>query len=162
MIPERRTSALAGMAILVVFVATGAGLVRLSAQQTPAVLPKVTRGSAPLYPRIAAAARIEGTVILRVSTDGERVSAVEVQSGPPLLARVATEGIKTWEFEPHSPTNFRVRFRYRLSRSFTCEGGCDNCRHLEDESVLLELPTDVELNANIPITCDPAVTIETK
>jgi hypothetical protein len=158
----RSVPRLAGIAVFGTFLAAGSGLFLLAAPQAQPSLPKVVHGSAPFYPRIAAAARIEGVVLLRVSTDGERVSKVDVESGPPLLVRVATENVKTWEFEPHSPTSFRVRFRYKLSRAFTCDGGCGNCRHLEEESVLLQLPTDVELNANIPIECDPAVTVEEK
>lgn len=152
----------AGIVVLGTALAAGSGLFSLAAQQTRVSLPRVVQGSAPFYPRIAVSARIEGIVLLRVSTDGKHVSDVDIESGPALLAKVSSENVRTWEFEPHSPTSFEVRFRYKISRAFTCEGGCGNCRHLENESVLLELPADVELNANSPISCDPSVTRKEK
>jgi hypothetical protein len=116
----------------------------------------------PLYPRAATAARVQGLVTLRVTTDGQRVTVIEPKSGPPFLVQATEENVKTWRFEPHAPTTFEVRFNYKLSTQYTCAPGCTDCRSAEKDSVLLQLPTDVELKATIPMLCDPAVTLEEK
>jgi hypothetical protein len=99
-------------------------------------------------------ARIQGVVCLRVSTDGKRVSSVEVVSGPPLLARLANDNVKTWLFNPHDPTSFDVTFHYKLLRPTNCDSNC-NCEFPEEEGVLLQLPTQVDLNAKIQMGCSP-------
>lgn len=128
-----------------------------AAQQARAPLPKVARACVPFYPRLAPAARIQGTVRLHLSTDGKRVSAVDAESGPPMLVQAAKENVKTWQFEPHTPTNFEVIFHYRLL-TYTCDSQC-RCASVEKESVLLQLPANVDISAVIPMICDPAVQI---
>jgi TonB family protein len=55
----------------------------------------------PVYPAIAVAARVSGTVVLSViiDTDGhvERAGAL---SGPPMLLQAAIDGVKRWTFRP--------------------------------------------------------------
>lgn|ERR1700719_3197811 len=135
------------------------GLILLSfvpsaAQQTEAPLPKVASASVPFYPQVAPSARIQGAVTLRLSTDGKGVSAIEAESGPPMLVQAAKANVKTWQFELHAPTSFEVTFRYRLL-SYVCESGC-RCHSEEKESVLLQLPTNIEVSATLPMICDPA------
>lgn len=132
----------------------GMGVIMAVGQQKP--LPSVTSASVPLYPRITQQAHIGGVVRLRVSTDGNRVASVEIQSGQPMLAQAAQENVKTWQFEPHSPMTFEVTFRYKLLPS-KCDAEC-NCDSAEKPSVLLQLPTDVEVNAKELMVCDPAST----
>ncbi|HUK42796.1 MAG TPA: energy transducer TonB, partial [Candidatus Acidoferrales bacterium] len=119
-------------------------------------MPSVTSASVPLYPRITQQAHIEGVVRLRISTDGNRVASVGVQSGQPMLAQAAQENVKTWQFEPHSPTTFDVTFRYNLLPS-KCDAEC-SCDSAEKPSVLLQLPIEVEVNAKELTVCDPAST----
>ncbi len=120
------------------------------AQQKP--LPVVISASVPLYPRIAQQAHIEGIVRLRISTDGNRVALVEVQSGQPMLAQAVQENVKTWQFEQHSPTTIEVAFHYRLLPS-KCDAEC-KCDSAEKPSVVLRLPTEVEVNAQELMVCD--------
>jgi hypothetical protein len=115
---------------------------------------------APLYPPLGRQARIQGAVILRVSTDGKRIVKFESESGPPLLVQAVKENTKTWEFEPHKPISFEVRFQYRLI-GYHCDARC-NCSGDEKESVLLQLPAYAELTTTLPMICDPAVPIEKK
>ena len=114
----------------------------------------------PVYPPLAPAARIQGVVVLRISTDGKHVVTFDAESGPAHLVQTAKDNVKTWEFEQHNPTSFEIQFRYRLI-GYHCETGC-KCYSDEKESVLLQLPTSVELSATLPMICDPAVTIEKK
>lgn len=52
------------------------------AQEDDQELPRVTAAAMPLYPTIAVAARIQGTVKVRVTTDGKGVASLETVSGP--------------------------------------------------------------------------------
>ena len=130
----------------------GMGEIKAIGQQKP--LPTVSSANVALYPRIVRQAHIQGVVRLRISTDGNRVASVEVQSGQPMLAQAAQDNAKTWRFEPHSPTTFEATFHYRLLPS-KCDAKC-NCDSAEKPSVLLQLPTDVEVNAKELVVCDSA------
>jgi hypothetical protein len=138
-------------AIIVLF--GNAGFLISAAQQGKPHLPRILRASMPLYPPLAQQAAIQGVVTLRVSTDGKRVSTIDGVSGPPLLVRAATENVKTWEFAPDAPTSFGVTFNYRLSLPPDCE--CTDCDGPEKQSLVLHLPTSLEVSAIIPGTCDP-------
>ena len=138
-------------------VATGLLLLcfNATAQQKKMPVPKVESASVPFYPPLAPGARIEGIVALRVTTDGKRVSAIDAESGPPMLVRAAKENVNTWQFERHTPTSLEVTFRYRLL-SYKCDSQC-HCESEEKESILLQLPTYLEVSTTIPMICDPAV-----
>jgi hypothetical protein len=119
-------------------------------------LPKVVSASVPFYPRIPQHGHIEGTVRLRVFTDGARVAHLDVESGPPMLAQAAQENVKTWRFELHNRTSFPVTFRYQLLKT-TCSDNCKKCESAESPSILLKLPREVEVNAEEVLVCDPRV-----
>ena len=127
-----------------------------AAQQKNEVLPKVWSASAPFYPPVAKQASIRGLVTLRVTTDGKRVVSFDAESGPPYLVLKTKETVKTWEFQPHKPTSFGIKFEYTLSApSSPCDW--DSAEERAKEFVVLRLPTYVELHAIIPVDCDPAV-----
>jgi len=63
----------------VLFVLLASAVISVYGQTT---LPTVTAAEVPLYPALPRAARIAGTVTLRVVTDGEKVAEVTVQDGP--------------------------------------------------------------------------------
>jgi len=128
------------------------------AQQAKNVVPTVASASVPLYPRAIRAARIQGDVVLRLSTNGERVSAIDAESGPPALVQAARDNVKTWRFEPHAPTSFEVAFHYKLLVPTKCDSEC-KCDYAGNESVVLELPTNVDVNARVAMICDPRGTI---
>ena len=147
------------MRSLPVIAAVGALLLLLrptAAQQAQQRLPRVVSMSAPLYPPLAQQARIQGMVVLRVSTDGKRVVSFDSESGPPLLVRAAKDNVVTWEFQAHPQTNFELRFSYKLSAPPPCEMEFD-IGDPKNEWTLLQLPIRVEVNAVIPRICDPAV-----
>jgi hypothetical protein len=131
-----------------------------AAQQAKAPVPKVVSASVPFYPRLAPPARIQGVVTFQLSTDGKRVSAIDGESGPPMLVEASKENVKKWQFEPHVPASFKVTFQYRLLPT-KCDAQC-KCDSDEKESVLLQLPTNVEVSAKEYAICDPAVLIGDK
>ena len=137
---------------LVLFILGLGAIMTVGEQKEP--LPSVVSVSVPLYPRTPQMAHIEGVVHLRISTDGNRVASVEVQSGQPMLAKAAQDNVKTWEFEQHSPTTFEATFRYKLLPS-KCDAEC-NCDSVGKPSVLLQLPREVEVNAKELMVCDSA------
>ena len=127
--------------------------VTLGAAEPPARLPAVVSAQVPFYPPILQKAHFDGVVRLRVSTDGLRVLTIDQLSGQPMLLKAATENIRTWQFEQHTPTSFEVSFRYRLLQS-TADSAC-NWTSAEPASVVLRLPTEVVISAPTVGTCDP-------
>jgi hypothetical protein len=123
-------------------------LPRASGQQVSQNLPLVLGASVPLYPRAALLAHIIGNVKLRVSTDGTRISDVQILSGPPMLARAAQENIRTWQFKEHNPTVFLVTFEYRIEDPAGCAIG--------NSEAVLHMPLRVQISAKGVHTCDPA------
>jgi protein TonB len=55
----------------------------------------------PVYPPIAQAAHITGTVVLRaiISKSGT-IENLTVQSGPPILRQAALDGVRNWRYKP--------------------------------------------------------------
>lgn len=134
---------------------------RLYPQQKKQSLPRVLSAGMPFYPPFARTASTQGIVTLRVSTDGKHVKSVDSESGHPLLVKDAKANVRTWEFEPHKPTSFDVRFTYKLLPPLPCEMEFD-LYDPQYQSTLLQLPMSVEINAVMSRFCDPAVTIEGK
>jgi hypothetical protein len=109
-----------------------------AAKKPQELLPTVISAGTPIYPLIARQARVEGTVKLRLSTDGNQVSGIEVESRPAMLVVAAQEFVRTWKFEQHNRTSFDTTFRYTLSNV--------NC--IDDKgTATLNLPAEMDLSA---------------
>ena len=128
-------------------------MVPVGVEGQESALPKVLSASVPFYPRVPQSGHIDGTVRLRVLTDGAGVVHVNVESGPPMLAQAAQENIKTWRFETHIRTSFPVTFRYQLLKT-KCTANC-KCESAETPSIVLKLPREVEVSAEEIVVCDP-------
>ncbi len=87
------------------------------AQKSAETLPKVVQHSEPLYPPLARQTRIQGEVLVKVTTDGESVREAIAETGHPLLRKAAEDNVKTWKFASHTPDTFNVTFRYKLMES---------------------------------------------
>jgi outer membrane biosynthesis protein TonB len=94
-------------------------LVSLNAQEPARVLPRVIDHAPLIYPAIARAAHVQGSVRLKITTDGHAVSRVEAVDGPPLLVKTATDNAQTWKFVDHTPGTFEVTFDFRFLESKT-------------------------------------------
>jgi TonB family protein len=105
-------------------------------------LPVVKAAETPIYPALARAARIEGTVLLKVKTDGQVVVTVEAKDGHKMLREAAEQNVRTWRFYPHTPTSFEVSFVYRIGK-LEVEGWSNS-------TVVMEFPTKVEVTTNAP------------
>lgn len=64
------------------------------------------RKTEPVYPSIAKAARVSGTVILHaiISKTGT-ITDVQVVSGPPMLRSAALDAVRTWRYKPYQLNN---------------------------------------------------------
>lgn len=122
------------------------------AQNAAPEVPLLSAGTMPLYPRMALAARVQGVVKIRVTTDGRKVSSVEAESGPPMLVAAAKESILTWRFDAHKPTTFETTFDYVIEEPAEC--------YFSNSVAVLKLPLEVRISTKGLKTCDPAV--ETK
>src|SRR3989442_15946821 len=81
------------------------------AQQSTEVLPKGVQHTEPIYPPLARQTRIQGEVLVKVTTDGESVRDAEAETGHPLLRKAAQDNSRTWKFVAHTPGTFQVTFR---------------------------------------------------
>ncbi len=74
----------------------------------------------PVYPEVARLALVQGTVRLKatIGTDGS-VDALELVSGPPLLAQAAIEAVRQWRFLPATRNGVRVEDETHVDVSFT-------------------------------------------
>jgi hypothetical protein len=123
-------------------------------QEPKHTLPTVSVASVPFYPAPARVARIQGTVKLRVSTNGERVSDVTVEGGPSMLVPAAEQNVRTWRFREHESTTFEVTFQYKMLPGDQCDA--------DNGEVTLRLPTEVEVSAKGIETCDPVSNVAKK
>ncbi|HEV2132731.1 MAG TPA: TonB family protein [Terracidiphilus sp.] len=63
---------------------------------------RLLQATTPVYPPIAKAMRISGTVVLQatISRSGS-ISEMKVASGPPMLRQSALDAVKTWRYRPY-------------------------------------------------------------
>lgn len=74
----------------------------------------------PIYPPIAKAAHISGTVVLRgtISRDGT-IENLEVVSGPPMLQQASLDAVRAWRYRPYLLNNEPVEVETTINVTFT-------------------------------------------
>jgi TonB family protein len=74
---------------------------------------------APVYPPIARAARVQGTVVLQaiISKEG-RVTEIHVIDGPPLLLQAAIDAVQQWTYRPYMLNDEPVEVRTTVNVLF--------------------------------------------
>jgi protein TonB len=77
----------------------------------------------PIYPPIAKAARVSGTVVLQVtiSKTGE-VETLRIVSGPAMLQQAALDAVKNWRYRPYLLNNEPVEVETTVNVIFTLGG----------------------------------------
>jgi hypothetical protein len=136
------------MQLMVTLAVFGCLAFSTSAQEPNAQLPSVVATGVPQYPPLAKAARVEGVVHVKITTDGHKVVSANAEDGPKLLRAGAEENAKTWEFASHNPTSFTVKYQYKLTN--------DPHSNPYGPTITLRLPTDVEVLAVPLVISDPA------
>jgi hypothetical protein len=88
-------------------------------QTNPASL-MVLHADVPLYPVLARAARLSGTVRVRVGVKGGAVvSAVPESTAHQILQDAARDNVITWRFGPDIDASFEATFIYELANGET-------------------------------------------
>jgi TonB family protein len=88
----------------------------------------------PVYPEVAKAAHVQGIVVLRavIGKTGE-IKALQMISGPPMLAGSAMDAVRQWKYKPYVlngeptevETTINVNFSFAESTPQTMPGGAD-------------------------------------
>jgi periplasmic protein TonB len=96
------------------------GPVHLSSGVVSGLLLKKTT---PIYPPIARAARVEGTVILQatISTSGT-IENLRVASGPQMLQQAALDAVRDWRYRPYLLNGEPVEVETTVNVIFTLGG----------------------------------------
>ena len=83
----------------------------------------IMRKVEPVYPPLARAARIQGTVTLRVviNKSGD-VENVQLISGHPMLAPAAIDAVRQWKYQPYLLNGEPVEVETRVTVNFTLAG----------------------------------------
>ena len=81
------------------------------------------RKRTPIYPPIAKAARVSGTVVLQatISKTGS-IENLHVISGPAMLQQAAMDAVKTWRYRPYLLNNEPVEVETTVNVIFTLGG----------------------------------------
>jgi len=81
---------------------------------------KLTRQVVPVYPAVAKAARVQGTVRFRViiGTDGQ-VKSLTTLGGPPPLAQAAADAVRQWRYQPTLVDGKPVEVSTEIDVAFT-------------------------------------------
>jgi protein TonB len=79
--------------------------------------------TAPVYPAIAKAARVSGTVVLQatISKTGT-IENLRVISGPAMLQQSALEAVKSWRYRPYLLNGDPVEVETTVNVVFTLGG----------------------------------------
>jgi TonB family protein len=90
-----------------------------SAQQRAATqathYPNLIRAELPLYPPLARAAHITGTVVIEATVEKGSVVETKVKSATsPALSNPAIANLKTWKFEPEGQATLVVTYVYEI------------------------------------------------
>jgi protein TonB len=77
----------------------------------------------PVYPPIAKAARVSGTVVLQatISRTGS-IENLRVVSGPAMLQQAALDAVKSWRYRPYLLNNEPVEVETTVNVIFTLGG----------------------------------------
>jgi len=78
----------------------------------------------PVYPPIAKAARVSGTVILQATISKEgTITNLRVVGGPAMLQQAALDAVRTWRYRPYLLNNEPVEVETTVNVVFTLGGG---------------------------------------
>jgi len=87
-------------------------------QTDTTALPTVTAFECPKYPPKAQSVHLQGMVRPKVTTDGHRLTHIEVLPSHPILAEEAIKNVRTWTFADHSATSVVVAYNYTLEERY--------------------------------------------
>jgi TonB family protein len=101
----------------------GAGAKRVIVLSAAEAVKRLVESVPPVYPPIAKAARVSGTVVLQaiISKTGS-IENLHVVSGPAMLRQSALDAVKTWRYRPYLLDNQPVEVDTTVNVIFTLGG----------------------------------------
>ena len=84
---------------------------------------------------------LQGTVKLKVTTDGQRITHIEVLPSHPILAEEAIKNVRTWSLANHNATSFVATYNYTLEDHYK-----DKKDPITKCSAKMDLPTVVKVS----------------
>jgi outer membrane biosynthesis protein TonB len=100
---------------------------------------RLAHADVPIYPPLARAAGISGTVEIRVTVRAGIVTNTEVKSGLGMLAKSAIENIQSWRFHQWVHATFTTKFIYQYDT--------EHPLYSQNPQVELELPWLVKITS---------------
>ena len=77
----------------------------------------------PVYPPIAKAARVQGTVVLQATISKQgTIQDLKVISGPAMLQEAALDAVRQWRYKPYLLNNEPVEVETTVNVIFTLGG----------------------------------------
>jgi protein TonB len=77
----------------------------------------------PVYPPIAKAARVSGTVVIQATISKQgTIENLKVISGPAMLQQSALDAVRTWRYRPYLLNNEPVEVETTINVIFTLGG----------------------------------------
>lgn len=85
---------------------------------------QILQKTTPVYPPIARAAHVGGTVVLHaiIGKDGS-IQNLSVISGPPMLVGAATDAVKQWRYKPYLLNGDPTEVDTTITVNFNLNGG---------------------------------------
>jgi hypothetical protein len=88
-------------------------------------------------------------VVIKVTTDGHKVSSARLSPSQSLLTEAALRNIRTWRFASSAPVTFDVTYRFTI-----VERPCDSLGRDTHAAAVIRFPTDVEIFSERDVRCD--------
>jgi hypothetical protein len=147
-----RPFALLGFAVAML----ASGPVSIGRQGIPAnpTVPTVISGELPQFSPLVVQVGMQAFTVLRVTTDGERVSSIEALDPHAMMTPQAVDAIRTWRFARHRATSFETRIEHLVRDDVA---GCyDSDRNARWE---LRLPTHLRKLSVANWICEPGILV---
>ncbi|HUH63364.1 MAG TPA: energy transducer TonB [Terracidiphilus sp.] len=109
----------------------------------------------PVYPPIAKAARVGGTVVLDVRVKGDgKVRSAKAVSGPPMLQQAAIDCVKQWTFHPFERDGSPIEATGHVSINFDLGANAPTAK--EEEIAQRYFPLSNKCRQAVSARSDPA------
>jgi protein TonB len=81
------------------------------------------RRVAPVYPKLAITARIQGSVMLAaVISKAGTIENLQALSGPPMLVPAAIDAVSKWRYRPYILNSEPIEVETRITVNFVLDG----------------------------------------
>lgn len=112
---------------------------------------------APVYPPLARAARVQGTVVLAVliGKDGS-IESLTLVSGHPMLVPAAIDAVKQWKYKPYLLNGKAVKAETEVSVNFELSGGVTQSKEIKPAETIAAGRSDPTITALEIVSTNPS------